>query len=100
MYVCKVTKLAKQKHTTLSLQILLGVSLVSTFIDKFRLVDYVILLHATVLGMTLKGLVKSIIFNFLKSKTFLKILFALIPVNKDLECVHNPVNKDLERVHI
>ena len=71
---------------------------------------FVILLHATILGMTLKGLVsvcsqqgsslvgkaylrkanacKYIIFNILKSNTVLKIILALIPVNKDLEYVH------------
>ena len=71
-----------------------------------------ILLHATILGVAFKGLVSvssqlssvlvgkaylrktdacncnkkmiNIIFNFLKSNSVLKILFALIPVNKDL----------------
>ena len=71
----------------------------------------VILLHATVPGMTLKALANSflvdkaylrnidacnhnkktinistvhyIIFNLLKPKSFLKVLFALTPVNKD-----------------
>ena len=81
-------------------------------VQKFRLLDYVLLLHAKILSMTLKGLIsicseenlslvgkaytrkadacnhKKIIsqqytFNFLKSSTVL--LFALIPVNKDLE---------------
>ena len=30
----------------------------------------------------------SIFVNFLKSSTVLEVLFALIPVNKDLEYVH------------
>ena len=83
-------------------------------IQKFRLLYNVILLHATILGMTLKGLgsicfqqisflvdkaylrksdacnhnkkcEQSIIVNFLKSSTAPKVLFALILVNKGLE---------------
>ena len=78
-------------------------------LQKFRLLDYVILLRATILGMTLKGLfvlnkihswlvrliwerqmlviitkynISTILFNFLKQNTALKVLFALISVNK------------------
>ena len=60
-------------------------------VQEFRMLDYVILVHATVLGMMLNGLGKGnistvyYIFNFLKSKTFLKVLFTIITVNKDLE---------------
>ena len=55
------------------------------------MIDYVILVNATVLGMMLNGLGKGnistvyYIFNSLKSKTFLKVLFTIITVNKDLE---------------
>ena len=53
-------------------------------VQKFRLLDYVILilLHAKILGMTFR---QYLIFNFLKSNTILKVLLALIPVNKDFE---------------
>ena len=60
-------------------------------VQEFRMIDYVILVHATVLGMMLNGLGKGnistvyYIFNSLKSKTFLKVLFTMITVNKDLE---------------
>ena len=54
-------------------------------IQKFRLLDYVILLHATVLGMTLKGLVKFISVG----KTYLR---------KAHTCNHNKSNKYLNSI--
>ena len=53
-------------------------------VQKFGLLDYVILilLHAKILGMTFR---QYPIFNFLKSNTILKVLLALIRVNKNFE---------------
>ena len=56
-------------------------------VQNFRLLDYVILLHATILGMTFQ---QCIIFIFLKSNTVLKVLFVLIQINKNLEYKFTP----------
>ena len=63
-------------------------------LEKFRLLDYVIVTCNSP-GHDIKRSEKIniltvyyIIFNFLKSNFFLKVVFTHIPVDKDLEKVH------------